>query len=213
MTKQARKKRARPPDRNSVRFFEQLESRLAMSSVTGDCFDCASDPSRPWTNFGNVYDVDGDGNVVAADVLAIINYINANGSGPVPSTASAGAPFLDTTGDNQIAADDVMVVVNQVHYLNLVNKISGFRATADREFFGHTPGNVTEVHPVLRTDGSGMPDYSNGISYFDLPILLQEVSVKVNQARFAGGSWQEAERAVDELLSTVVDDRAPIGIF
>jgi hypothetical protein len=181
-----------------------------MASVAGElCFDCAPDPPRPWTNFSNVYDVDGDGAVAANDALVIINYINANGSGPVPSTAAASAPYLDTTADNQIAADDVMAVVNQLHYLNLVEKISSFRETADREFLSHTPGNVTEVHPVLMGNASDMPARSDGISYFDLPFLIQSVSQKVYDSRYAGGSWEEAERAVDELLSKTVDDRAP----
>ncbi|HEY2413689.1 MAG TPA: dockerin type I domain-containing protein [Pirellulaceae bacterium] len=208
-----RKKRARPPQarnpaRNSVRFFEQLESRLAMAAII-DCFDCAPDPPHPWHNFNNAHDVDGDGEVSPTDALVIINYLNTTGSGPVPSTAAAGAPNLDTTADNQVAPDDVMAVLNQLHYLNLVDKISSFRETADREFLSHTPGNVTDLHPVLRGNASEMPSQSDGISYFDLPFLIQDVSRKVYDSRFAGGSWDDAERAVDELLSKVVDDRAP----
>jgi hypothetical protein len=184
-----------------------------MASLTGDlCFDCTPDPPRPWTNVHNVYDVDGDGEVAPMDALVIINYINTNGSGPVPSDAAADAPFLDTTADNHIAADDVLAVLNQRHYLNLVEKIDSYRETADREFQSHTPGNVTDLQPVLRGDASEMPVNPQGISYWDLQLLLPTVSQKAYDARYAGGSWEDAERAVDELLSKVVDDRAPSSL-
>jgi len=51
---------------------------------------------------------------VADDVLAIINFINAKGSGPIPANAVTGTPFgfLDTEKDNQIVAGDVLNVIN-----------------------------------------------------------------------------------------------------
>jgi hypothetical protein len=78
----------------------------------------------PWHNFGTLTnDVVGsgtpqpDGSVAANDVLAIINYINANGSGPIPDNAVNGLPFgfLDTEADNQIVAADVVKVINYIN--------------------------------------------------------------------------------------------------
>jgi hypothetical protein len=59
-----------------------------------------------------------DGFIVAGDVLGVINYINAQGSGPVPASAPFGPPYPDTNGDNQVAADDVIAIIN---YLNAGN--------------------------------------------------------------------------------------------
>lgn len=79
----------------------------------------------PWHNdtAGKANDVRGqntaipDGHVVADDALAIINFINANGSGPVPGNAVLGLPFgfLDTEADNQIVAGDVLAVINFIN--------------------------------------------------------------------------------------------------
>ncbi len=79
----------------------------------------------PWHNFttNQANDVRGgpnnqpDGHIVADDVIAIINYINAKGSGSVPDNAIIGLPFgfLDTTQDNSVAADDVLAIINFIN--------------------------------------------------------------------------------------------------
>jgi hypothetical protein len=51
----------------------------------------------------------------AEDVLLVINYINARGSGPVAPGTPPGPPYLDVTGDNYIAADDVVTVINWIN--------------------------------------------------------------------------------------------------
>jgi hypothetical protein len=63
-----------------------------------------------------------DGFIVAGDVLEVINYINARGSGPVTANASFGPPYPDTNGDNQVAADDVIAIIN---YINAGNSSEG----------------------------------------------------------------------------------------
>jgi ELWxxDGT repeat protein len=57
-------------------------------------------------------DVDDDGIIAASDALAIINYINANGSGPVDPVKGVAAPYCDINADGQIAADDVLELIN-----------------------------------------------------------------------------------------------------
>ncbi len=57
---------------------------------------------------------------MAGDALAIINYLNAFGAGPVPANAALGQPFgfLDTSGgangagDNFVTAGDALDVIN-----------------------------------------------------------------------------------------------------
>jgi hypothetical protein len=81
---------------------------------------------HPWHNTLHRLDVTGkndqpDGQIVAGDALAIINYINAFGAGKIPDNAAPGAPYLDTTGgpgnhgDNNVVAGDALDVINYVN--------------------------------------------------------------------------------------------------
>ena len=56
-----------------------------------------------------------DTHVVADDVIAIINYINAKGAGKIPDNSTNAKPFCDVTGDNSVAADDVLAVINYIN--------------------------------------------------------------------------------------------------
>jgi hypothetical protein len=79
----------------------------------------------PWQNHnpGRLrWDVTDDTHVVADDVLTIINYINAKGSGKVPDNAANAKPFLDVDGDNSVVAADVIDVIN---YINAGKKLGG----------------------------------------------------------------------------------------
>jgi hypothetical protein len=90
----------------------------------GGTADGGSDESPPQTFKINItkehpshneilgLDVDNDGIIAASDVLSIINYIDANGSGPVDAVKGMAAPYCDVNGDGQIAADDVMELIN-----------------------------------------------------------------------------------------------------
>ena len=74
----------------------------------------------PWHNEAKALDVNGgrnnapDDHVVAGDALAVINYLNAFGSGAVPASAVLGLPFgfLDTDEDNFVTAADALDVIN-----------------------------------------------------------------------------------------------------
>lgn len=56
-----------------------------------------------------------DGQITAGDALAVINYINANGSGPVGEEASFGPPYYDVNGDDQVGPADVLKVINYIN--------------------------------------------------------------------------------------------------
>jgi hypothetical protein len=56
-----------------------------------------------------------DGFIVSADVLAVVNYINAKGSGHVPANANYGPPYVDVNGDDEVVADDVVKVINWIN--------------------------------------------------------------------------------------------------
>src|SRR6476646_9311066 len=81
--------------------FESLEDRRLLSSV--------------FTNSFNQYDVTDDGFVVADDVVTVINYINARGSGPLPDENNFAQKFVDVDGDTQVTASDVITVINAIN--------------------------------------------------------------------------------------------------
>jgi hypothetical protein len=56
-----------------------------------------------------------DGFIVSADVLAVINYINAKGSGHIPDNGPYGPPYCDVNGDDYVVADDVIKVINWIN--------------------------------------------------------------------------------------------------
>jgi murein DD-endopeptidase MepM/ murein hydrolase activator NlpD len=56
-----------------------------------------------------------DGFIVAADALAVINYINAKGSGQVLAVAQPGPPYPDVDGDDQVVAQDVLDIINYIN--------------------------------------------------------------------------------------------------
>jgi len=51
----------------------------------------------------------------AADVIAVINYINSRGSGHIPPTHPPAPPYPDVTGDNHVVAEDVVTIINYIN--------------------------------------------------------------------------------------------------
>jgi hypothetical protein len=68
-----------------------------------------------WHNALYRCDVTGDGYIVAEDVVVIINYINAHGSGLIVSLATGAPPFIDVTNDGEVVAEDVITVINYIN--------------------------------------------------------------------------------------------------
>jgi hypothetical protein len=56
-----------------------------------------------------------DGFIVAGDVLAVVNYINAKGSGHVAANIHAGPPYPDVDGDDEVVAQDVIDIINYIN--------------------------------------------------------------------------------------------------
>ena len=81
--------------------------------------------ANPWYNANRPNDVTGDSHVAPNDALAIINYINAFGSGTVPGLTATvegqrvdfGKPFgyLDVNHDTYIAPNDALAVINAIN--------------------------------------------------------------------------------------------------
>jgi len=71
-----------------------------------------------------------DGSIVPGDVLAVINYINAKGSGQVPENSPFGPPYPDVNGDDQVVAADALSIIN---YINAGNAAEGESSDAAAE--------------------------------------------------------------------------------
>jgi hypothetical protein len=100
--------------------------------------------SMPLYNRAIAADVTHDGNVVAEDVIDVINFINASGSGPVAKAKPDDprpALYYDVTGDNYIAPDDVIAIIN---YINA-------RPSAEHESENRETTEMTETDDVLLT--------------------------------------------------------------
>jgi hypothetical protein len=66
----------------------------------------------PWYNAARPLDVNNDQLISAIDVLLVINYLNAFGSGPLPSSRPLDTGFLDTNDDKVVSALDVLLIIN-----------------------------------------------------------------------------------------------------
>lgn len=68
---------------------------------------------KPWMKQRNPLDVDDNGMVTPGDAIRIINFINANPSGALPSDAvDVFAGFVDVSGDNLVTPLDAVLVIN-----------------------------------------------------------------------------------------------------
>lgn len=104
-----------------ARFLDEGGGRVRVGSQI-DGF------SRPWHLAIQPQDVSNDGQVVAGDVLAIINYINAGRPSDIATDAAHGKPygFLDVTGDGKVVPEDVIAVIN---YINAAPSAEGEAVT------------------------------------------------------------------------------------
>ncbi|HEY2415129.1 MAG TPA: dockerin type I domain-containing protein, partial [Pirellulaceae bacterium] len=99
-------------------------------------------PNPDTTNFQNALDVNNDGVISAADVLTIINVINAHpgmsalalGQPPVPNPVG-NAPgqylYVDVDGDNKVTASDIIKVIDWIN--NPAHRTTGGEATPEGE--------------------------------------------------------------------------------
>jgi hypothetical protein len=96
-------------------------------------FDIVVTKAHVWQNTINRLDVDANGHVVAADSLAIINFINAFRSQPVPDDGRASGPYVDVNGDGFVAPNDALDVINQINAFGPDGE--GEPSTADSDLF------------------------------------------------------------------------------
>ena len=72
--------------------------------------------THPWHNSADPCNVDGRSGVEPVDVLLVINYINAHGSGPLPAPGpNTPPPYVDVNADNEVTPVDVLLVINWIN--------------------------------------------------------------------------------------------------
>jgi RHS repeat-associated protein len=102
--------------KHSYRFYVVATDNVGHAENVPATFDTQTViTDLVWQNAENRLDTDHDTFVVAADVLAIINYINANQSGLLPAIRPSSKAYVDVTGDKNVAADDVVTIINWIN--------------------------------------------------------------------------------------------------
>jgi hypothetical protein len=200
----------RPPTRLSPRL-ESLEDRSMMSATgmpsdplpvqldepTMVCVDEGT-PNMAWHNPVNGLDVTdstfegpGDGVVSPGDALAIINFINANGPGPVADCVPDEHPSLDTVnsagepfGDGHVAPGDALAVINFINRYG--NGLAGPSGT--REVTGESPVSL----PLDSVDDT---------------VSLSAITPSISDQPADTAATQHAA-AVDALMASFMDEGA-----
>lgn len=96
-------------DTNSDSQFVSLADRVVFVTTADNGY-------HGWQNQANRFDVDGNGEVSAQDVLYVINYINAHpGDSALPLAPQVAPPFYDVNGDGSCTPADVLQVVNHIN--------------------------------------------------------------------------------------------------
>jgi hypothetical protein len=116
-------------------------------------FQIVVDKPHVWHNAANRYEVILDADVNATDVLAIIDFINAKGSGPVTSQSQQGPPYLDVTADNYVAADDVLRVINHINAQN--PRLAQLFAAAEQELVNSKDADLNGLIDLMLTEREG----------------------------------------------------------
>jgi hypothetical protein len=78
------------------------------------------DPTKPWQNAIEPYDVNNDGFVTAVgDVLPLIGWFNTQGLGALPTPTAAVTQYLDVTGNNSALASDAFAIIRHINLSNV----------------------------------------------------------------------------------------------
>jgi len=142
-------------DNRSVELSTQSEIQLTITVQDADFeFDPVDETfiievlanRNPYHNDDLPYDVNRSGHVTAADALAIINYLNQHGPGPVGSGDPAYG--YDVNNDGFVTALDALLVLNYLNLLGNGGTVGGEGGEGEQE---EEPGNLADnqVDPGL----------------------------------------------------------------
>ncbi len=89
--------------------------RNSVNAVLRDDIGIATIVDATWHNSLNPFDVDADLTVTPLDVLSVINYINTNGSGKLPSAPVGNRTYYDVDSDAFVTPLDVLSIINFIN--------------------------------------------------------------------------------------------------
>jgi hypothetical protein len=162
----------------------------------------------PYHNHHNPYDVDHSGQVTAMDALAIINYLNTYGPGPVGRIDNGYC--YDVNSDEMISALDVLLVLNEINRIKLGGGTVGSSEGAEPE---------AEV-PVPRPDTTSAPPATNPAQPLTTPVSSSSQdeifgewgdSAGDQGQNLTGIAVSQDDRAQVEPTEAVVDDNKQGG--
>ncbi len=150
-----------------------------------------------WHNTRNPFDVDGNGRVEAADVLKIINYINAHlGDPSLPPPPAAPPPYYDVNNDGLCTAGDVLAVINYVNSHGI-----GSSAEGEEVWLVATPA-ADRLAATAARERLQAGDRPMSVRPIDLP---QPASIRrALRADAVFAAWSDAPG--DELADTLAQD-------
>jgi hypothetical protein len=134
-------------------------SEAAMASVT----------VAQWQNLNNPFDVDGDGNVDAGDVLLLVNAINSNGDPALPPRSADNDhwPFFDVNEDGYLTPLDVLLVIEFINSTTLPPTSAG--GSGEGEWAAEWAGDwlwppvATAIANQPETQRDGEPGDTDGL--------------------------------------------------
>ena len=150
-----------------------------------------------WQNPRNRFDVNDDDNVEPLDVLQLVNFINANGSGAlqIPPGPDAPPPFVDVSGDNRVAPIDALQLINEIN-----NSIG--------------QGEGEGIAALLAEDVSTAPaengDSANQTAAANDDAIVQWTTERINTGNHSNlrSSSQSTDESLDDVLNAIAEDVA-----
>ena len=123
--------------------------------------------ARVWRNATEPKDVNGDGKVVPADILVLIDAINRFGVGSLTDRAIESSHFLDVDGDGMLLPADILAVIDHVNRNSSQTAQQFLSSTESSESSSASSGDASSdiafalaVNSVLDDSDGGM--FSNG---------------------------------------------------
>ncbi len=91
--------------------FDTEDDRTTSRQFTVNVADTLSG----WHNSAMPLDVNGDGLILPIDVLLVVNELNAQGTGALPSRTTNEPPYLDVNNDGLLQPLDVLLIINAIN--------------------------------------------------------------------------------------------------
>lgn len=205
-------------DLNSDDLFDGVDSQVVSVST--------SDNDSGWHNWENPFDVDGNGQVNASDVLIIVNYINDGTIAPaLPPPPAAPPPYYDVNNDGLCTAIDVLIIINFINTYGLPQTSGGEGEGASRD--ATAAERAAQSDQAAQRASAGVPAVStlpSGASAGQVPLLVatfsagsdnRDLSDSEDASRQAAPSSPAAAQQANEqrmpIGSTTLGQRATCG--